>query len=98
MRDVLTEIWESIRRNKLRTCLTGFAVSWGIFMLIVLLGAGNGIMNTTEANMEGINANTMEVYGDGDQSVIKKFRAYWHRTVAAMQKGQTIIPLDGFFV
>ena len=64
MRDVLTEIWESIRRNKLRTCLTGFAVSWGIFMLIVLLGAGNGIMNTTEANMEGINANTMEVYGD----------------------------------
>ncbi len=37
----------------------------------------------------------MEVYGDGDQSVIKKFRAYWHRTVAATQKGQTIIPLDG---
>ena len=64
MRDVFTEIWESVRRNKLRTCLTGFAVSWGIFMLIVLLGAGNGIMNTTEANMAGINANTMEVYGN----------------------------------
>ena len=64
MRDVFTEIWESVRRNKLRTCLTGFAVAWGIFMLIVLLGAGNGIMNTTEANMAGINANTMEVYGN----------------------------------
>ena len=63
MRDVFEEIWESIRRNKLRTCLTGFAVSWGIFMLIVLLGAGNGIMNLFETNMEGISANTMEVYG-----------------------------------
>ena len=64
MRDVFTEIWESVRRNKLRTCLTGFAVAWGIFMLIVLLGAGNGIMNTTEANMAGINASTMSVYGN----------------------------------
>ena len=63
MRDVFTEIWESIRRNKLRTCLTGFAVAWGIFMLIVLLGAGNGIMNMTRENMSGINVNTMEVYG-----------------------------------
>jgi putative ABC transport system permease protein len=63
MRDVFIEIWESIRRNKLRTCLTGFAVAWGIFMLIVLLGAGNGIMNMANSNMEGINVNTMEVYG-----------------------------------
>ena len=63
MRDLFTEIWESLRRNKLRTALTGFAVAWGIFMLIVLLGAGNGIMNTTNANMAGINASTMRVYG-----------------------------------
>jgi putative ABC transport system permease protein len=63
MRDVFIEIWESVRRNKLRTCLTGFAVAWGIFMLIVLLGAGNGIMNMARSNMEGINVNTMEVYG-----------------------------------
>ncbi len=63
MRDTFIEIFGSIRRNKLRTCLTGFAVSWGIFMLIVLLGAGNGIMNATLGNMEGISANTMEVWG-----------------------------------
>ena len=37
----------------------------------------------------------MEVYGDGDKSVIKKYRAYWHRTVSATVKGQTVIPLDG---
>lgn len=63
MHDVIVEIIESISRNKLRTCLTGFAVSWGIFMLIVLLGAGNGIMNTTRANTEGLLSNTMEIYG-----------------------------------
>ena len=44
MRDLFIEIWESLRRNKVRTCLTGLAVAWGIFMLIVLLGAGNGLM------------------------------------------------------
>ena len=63
MRDVFVEIWESVRRNKLRTCLTGFAVAWGIFMLIALLGAGNGIMNIFDTNSEGINVNTMEVLG-----------------------------------
>ena len=63
MRDVFVEMWESVRRNKLRTCLTGFAVAWGIFMLIVLLGAGNGIMNMAQGNMEGLNVHTMEVYG-----------------------------------
>ena len=63
MRDVLTEIWESIRRNKLRTCLTGFAVSWGIFMLIVLLGAGNGLMNSFMRGSEGFATNSVEVGG-----------------------------------
>ena len=63
MRDVFTEIWESIRRNKLRTCLTGFAVSWGIFMLIVLLGAGNGLMNAFMRGEEGISVNTMQIGG-----------------------------------
>ena len=62
MRNLLAEIWESVRRNKLRTCLTGFAVSWGILMLIILLGAGNGVMNSTLYNIEGIASNIMEVY------------------------------------
>ena len=63
MRDVFTEIWESIRRNKLRTALTGFAVSWGIFMLIVLLGAGNGLMNAFMTGSEGLATNVMQVGG-----------------------------------
>jgi len=63
MRDVFTEIWESIRRNKLRTCLTGFAVAWGIFMLIVLLGAGNGLMNALLGAAGRISINSMQVGG-----------------------------------
>ena len=63
MKDLLTEIWESIRRNKLRTALTGFAVAWGIFMLIVLLGAGNGLMNAFMNQGDRFATNTMAVFG-----------------------------------
>jgi len=61
MRDLISEIFESIRRNKLRTALTGFAVAWGIFMLIVLLGAGNGLMNSFNAGAGNFASNTMMV-------------------------------------
>lgn len=51
MRDLFEEIWSTLRQNKLRTALTGFAVAWGIFLLIVLLGAGNGVINALVGNM-----------------------------------------------
>ena len=63
MRDLLQEIWESLRRNKVRTCLTGLAVAWGIFMLIVLLGAGNGLLNAFLNDSEGFASNTIQVGG-----------------------------------
>ncbi|NDV79012.1 ABC transporter permease [Dysgonomonas sp. 511] len=48
--DSLREILSTISKNKLRTFLTGVAVAWGIFMLIILLGAGNGLKNGVTAN------------------------------------------------
>ena len=74
MRDVIYEIWESIRRNKLRTALTGFAVAWGIFMIIVLLGAGNGVMNAMMEANSGIDINTMSLYGGVTTSAYGGFR------------------------
>ena len=63
MRDLFIEIFESVRRNILRTCLTGFAVAWGIFMLIVLLGAGNGLMNALLGSSRRISVNSMMIGG-----------------------------------
>lgn len=63
MLELLKEIWTTAQRNKLRTSLTGFAVAWGIFMLIFLLGAGNGLINAQDDQMNSFLTNSMMVFG-----------------------------------
>ena len=63
MRELIKEIWSTSKRNKLRTSLTGFSVAWGIFMLIFLLGAGNGFLNAMIKQHQRYIANSIVVYG-----------------------------------
>ncbi|MDD4847445.1 MAG: ABC transporter permease, partial [Bacteroidales bacterium] len=57
-----SEIGSSLKRNKLRTVLTGFSIAWGIFMLIVLLAAGNGLKNGVTSNFADDNVNQITVW------------------------------------
>ena len=62
MFDIWQEIYGTIKRNKLRTALTGFAIAWGIFMLIVLLGAGNGLIHAFELESKDMAYNSIKIF------------------------------------
>lgn len=63
MIDTLLEIYGDLKRNKLRTIATGFAVTSGLFLLIVLLGAGNGVIHSFEYNLGGFAFDAIHIYG-----------------------------------
>ena len=63
MHDIFAEILATAKRNKLRTALTGFSVAWGIFMIIFLLGAGNGLINAQMQQSNRFMDNSMMVGG-----------------------------------
>ena len=62
MFDLFREIYQTLRNNKLRTFLTGFAVAWGIFMLIILLGMAYGVQKSFEENAGNKGTNTVNIF------------------------------------
>jgi len=66
--DVWQEIFSTIKKNKLRTFLTGFSVAWGIFMLMILLGSGNGLQNGVKEEFASNSVNIMYLW-TGDTSI-----------------------------
>src|SRR5574344_2703398 len=62
MKDLFEEIFLTIRANKQRTFLTGFSIAGGIFMLIILLGAGNGLQNGMMQGFNYMSKNSMSIH------------------------------------
>lgn len=63
MIDLILEIFASLKRNKMRTIATGFAVASGLFLMIVLQGAGNGLIHSFETNMGDFAFDAINIYG-----------------------------------
>ena len=57
--DSFRETADSLTRNRRRTILTGFGVFWGLFMLLFMIGGGQGIKGLLEQNFNGFASNTM---------------------------------------
>lgn len=71
MFDLASEIMATLRNNKLRTALTGFAVSWGIFLLIVLLSVSRGLVNGMESMFAQRDTETVSIRGGYAQKAFK---------------------------
>lgn len=74
MVDLLREIAQSMKHNKLRTSLTGLAVAWGIFMLVVLLGLSKGILNSFNSSMMSQSSNYLLVWGGRTEKAYKGYK------------------------
>ena len=77
--DKWKEIWTTIVRNKTRSLLTAFGVSWGLFMFILLVGFGNGFKKGIMDSFEGFAANSCFFFTDRTSEAYKGHRKgrYW---------------------
>lgn len=74
MLDLIREIGQTLRNNKLRTTLTGVSVAWGIFMLIILLGAARGVTNYFDESMGSNPTNVISIWGGRTSKPYKGYK------------------------
>mgnify|MGYP002626627220 CR=1 FL=1 len=73
MTELWVEIWQTIRRNKWRSIMTAFGVFWGLLMLILLVGFGEGIFGGIVGSLSSIPSNSMFFGGDHTSMTYKGF-------------------------
>ena len=72
--DTYREILDALTRNKRRSFLTGFGIFWGLFMLLFLIGGGNGLKQLLEKNFEGFATNTVIIAANETTKPYKGFK------------------------
>ena len=92
--DTYREIADSLVRNKSRSLLTGFGVFWGIFMLLFLLGGGQGLKQLISANFEGFATNTAIIVADRTTKPWKGMKEgrIWNMTYTDVERLQSMVP------
>ena len=78
--DSYREVLDTLTRNKSRSFLTGFGVFWGVFMLVALIGGGNGLKELLQQNFAGFATNSAMVWAQPTSKAYKGFRKgrLWH--------------------
>lgn len=71
--DSYREILDTLTRNKSRSFLTGFGVFWGVFMLVTLIGGGNGLKQLLQSNFDGFATNSAVIWAQSTSKVYKGF-------------------------
>lgn len=92
--DTYREITLALKRNRRRTLLTGFGVFWGIFMLLFLMGGGNGFKTLLAANFEGFATNTTVLVSDRTTMPYMGFSKgrYWNLTYKDVERLKRMMP------
>lgn len=92
--DSFREIADSLVRNKSRSLLTGFGVFWGIFMLLFLMGGGQGLKQMITSTFEGFATNTGILVSSQTSQAWKGFREgrYWRLSYTDVSRLKQMIP------
>ena len=92
--DRWNEIWNALAKNKVRSLLTAFGVFWGIFMLIVMAGAGKGLQNGITEGTAKFAANSAFFWSDQTSEPYKGFKRgrYWHMDSEDLQYLKDNVP------
>ena len=92
--DTFREILDSILRNRSRSLLTGFGVFWGVFMLMLLTGGGQGLKDLLVQNFEGFAQNTCIVATSTTTKPYKGFKKgrTWDLEYADVDRLKAMVP------